>query len=178
MRWITFLILLFLMYALQISHLGAWPHGPGGDVPCPAIEFVPLLAVFYALFANDSVAPLAAALCGLVYDIGNHDYLGTNMIPLALVGLALVRIRLSIFREHAITHAVMTFLAILAFGVLDTLARRLLGAPLYGAGMGSSFGIQAVNALYTALLAPFFFWLLFRLRRLLGFSYQGRRRPI
>jgi rod shape-determining protein MreD len=176
MRWITFLILLFLMFALQIAHLGAWPHGPRGDEFWPAIEFLPLLAVFYALFANDAPAPLAAALCGIAYDIGNHDYLGTHMIPLALVALAVVRIRLSIFREHALTHAIITFLAILAFGILSALDRSLLGAPLHNASLGSHFGFFAGNALYSALFAPPLFWLLFRLQKLLGFSYQGAHR--
>ena len=56
MRWITFFILLYFMYALQIAHLGALPHGPRGDDFWPAIEFLPLLAVFYALFAADTAA--------------------------------------------------------------------------------------------------------------------------
>jgi rod shape-determining protein MreD len=176
MRWLTFLILLFFLFALQISHLGALPHGPHGDVPWPAIEYLPLLAVFYALFADDSAAPLAALLCGLAYDLGNKDYAGTNMIPLALSALLLFRIRLVLFRERPLIHALTTLLALLTFALLSTLARRLLGAPLAGKSLWSHFSFLAGNAVYTALFAPAFFWLFFRFEKLLGFSWRGPRR--
>jgi rod shape-determining protein MreD len=175
MRWITFLILLFFMFALQIAHAGALPFGPRGDVLWPTIEFLPLLAIFYALFANESAAPLAALFCGLAYDVGNHDYFGTNTIPLALVALLLLRIRLSVFREHAVTHAIMTFFGILLYAILAALYRQFLGAPLYAASFWAHFTFLAGNAAYTALFAPPLFWLFFRFPKLLGFSYQGPR---
>ena len=175
MRWITFFILLYFMYALQIAHLGALPHGPRGDDFWPAIEFLPLLAVFYALFAADTVAPLAALACGLAYDIGNHDFAGTNMIPLALVALLLIRVRLAIFREHAISHFIMTLLAVLVFAFLAALFRKLIGAPLYGLAFWPHSFQLAGNALYTAIVAPGIFWLLFRFPKLLGFTSHGAR---
>src|SRR4051812_26979777 len=88
MRWITFFLLLYLMTALQWSHLGAIPT-KNGD--WPMIDFLPMLAVFYALFATDTAAPLAALFCGLAFDIGNEEFIGTNMIPMALVAWLLVR---------------------------------------------------------------------------------------
>jgi len=175
MRWITFFILLYFMYALQIAHLGALPHGPRGDDFWPALEFLPLLAVFYALFAAETAAPIAALLCGLAYDIGNHDFAGTNALPLALVALLLIRMRLAIFREHAISHFIMTLLAVLLFACLATLFRRLIGAPLYGRAFWPHLMHLAGNAFYTALVAPGVFWSYFRLQKLLGFSPHGSR---
>jgi rod shape-determining protein MreD len=175
MRWITFLMLLYLSYALQVAHLGALLLGHTPDDPFPAIEYLPLLAIFYALFATDTAAPMAALFCGLAYDVGNKDFAGTTMIPLALVALAIVKVRLSIFRDHAATHAVITFLGILLFAGLSALFRRMLGAPLYGASFWAHFLHLAGNALYTALLAPPAFWLLFRFPKLLGFTPQGPR---
>jgi len=182
MRWITFFLLLYLMTALQWSHLGAIPVR-GND--WPMIDFLPMLAVFYALFATDSAAPLAALLCGLAFDIGNEDYIGTNMIPLALIAWLIVRIRLSIFREHFISQLVMTLIALLAYGLLSTTFRKLIGAPLEGGPFsgrsinGNAFwthlGHLAGNAVYTAIVAPVVFWLLFRIRHLLGFTSHGPR---
>lgn len=175
MRWITFFILLYLMYALQISHLGALLLGRTTDDPWPAIEYLPLLAVFYGLFAADTAAPLAAFFCGLAYDIGNKDFLGTSAIPLALVALLLVRVRLSIFREHAASHFIMTLLAILLLAVLAATTRKLLGAPLYERAWWPHFIHLAGNSLYTAIVAPGLFWLFFRIPKLLGFTAHGAR---
>ena len=175
MRWITFFILLFFMYPLQISHLGAWPHGPHGNDPWPALEYLPLLAVFYALFAADNAGAITALCCGLAYDIGNHEFAGTSMIPLTLVALLLIRIRLSIFREHALSQFIMTLLAIFTFAFLSALFRGLIGAPLYGRAFWPHFLHLAGNALYTALIAPAVFRLFLRFPKLLGFSVHGAR---
>jgi len=175
MRWITFLLLLYLAYALQVSHLGALLLGHTTDDPWPCIEYIPLLAVFYALFAAESAAPLAALVCGMLYDVGNKDFLGTTMIPLALTALVIVKIRLLIFREHIISHIIMTLVALLLLAVLSTTFRALLKAPLYADSIFLHFIHLAGNALYTALLAPAFFYLFFRLKSLLGFNLQGPR---
>lgn len=175
MRWITFFILLYLAYALQISHLGALPLGHTLDDPWPAIEYLPLLAVFYGLFASESAAPLAALFCGLAYDIGNKDFAGTTMIPLTLVVMLMVRVRLSIFREHAASHFIMTLLAVLLFAFLSATFRKVMGAPLYGNGWWPHVLHLAGNALYTAVIAPGAFWLFFRFPKLLGFTIHGAR---
>jgi rod shape-determining protein MreD len=176
MRWITFLILVFFMLPLQMAHVGALPSGPRGDVFSPAIEFLPLLAIFYALFAGEAQAPLAALVCGAAYDMGNKDYVGTNMIPLALACLALVQVRTALFRERALTHALTTLFVLLIFAVLATVFRRVLGAPLAGLSMEAHGKYLAVNAAYTAAWAPGAFWLLLRLEKLLGFPGRGGRR--
>jgi rod shape-determining protein MreD len=173
MRWITFFILLYLAAALQFSHLGGVPTKEGE--PWPFIEFLPLLAVFYALYAAETAAPLAALLCGLAYDIGNRDFFGTNLVPMALVGYGLVRIRLSIFREHFVSQVIMTLLAVFAFALLSALFRKVIGAPLDGKAAWTHFTYIAGNGVYTAIVAPFAFALLFRFHGLLGFSSHGPR---
>src|SRR3954466_208659 len=112
MRWITFCILLYLAAALQVSHLGGIPAKPGG-APGPNIEYLPLLAIFYGLYASEASAPLAAIFCGLLYDLlMGPVFIGTNMVPLALVVWVLVRIRMMIFREHVLSQVVMTLLGV------------------------------------------------------------------
>lgn len=174
MRWITFLILLFFMSALQNSHFGGFPNG--GFDTWPRIEYLPLLAVFYALYAAESSAGLAALLCGAMYDIIDDKFIGTYMVPLVMVTWLLVRVRLSIFREHAISQVIMTFLAVVAFGAFSAAWRDMLGAPLYGRAILSDLGRMAGNAIYTALVAPLACWLFFRFKGLLGFSALGSRR--
>jgi rod shape-determining protein MreD len=168
MRWITFLLLVFLMAALEMAHFADFPRGPNDS--WPGIEYMVLLAVFYALFAAETAAPLAALVCGAMYDVLEPTFIGTNMIPLALVAWLCVRVRLSIFREHAISQVIMTLLAVLAFGVLSVIWRKVLGAPLYGHSMLAHLGRLAGDAVYSAMVAPLVFSVFFRFRGLLGFS--------
>lgn len=175
MRWITFLILLYVMDALQIGHLGAFAHGEATF--WPSIEYLPILAIFYAMFAAESAAPLCGLVCGVCYDLAMHEMIGTSAVPLALMAFFVVRIRLSIFREHFASQVLMTFLAILTFAILSVIMRKIVKAPL-AEGAFTHFGLLAANAVYSALVGPFFYWMFFRFQSLLGFSSHGPRTRI
>jgi rod shape-determining protein MreD len=174
MRWTTFLILLFIVTAFQMAHLGDWPHGRTDS--WPGIEYFVLLTVFYALYAPEPAAPLAAVACGAMYDVSDGQFIGTHMVPLALVALGVVRVRLSIMRAHAISQIIMTLLAVLAFGGLSLVWRELLSAPLYGHAVWPHMGRMAGNAVYTAVVSPVAFRVFFGFRKLLGFAVPGVRR--
>jgi rod shape-determining protein MreD len=161
------------MTALQASYFGAMPSLTGD--PWPRIEFLPLLAVFYAMYATEYAGPLAALLCGLMYDLRQGDYVGTSMIPLALVGWGIVRVRLSIFRENFVSQVVLTLTAIMAFALLAVTFRWAIGAPLEGRSAWTHLGYLAGNAVYTGILAPFIFWVFFRFQGMLGFTSHGPR---
>src|ERR1051325_2783285 len=169
MRWITFIILLYVMDALQIGRLGAFGQG------WPAIEYLAILAIFYALFAAENAAPLCGLTCGIFYDLASNNILGTNAVPLALMTILVVRIRLSIFRDHFLSQLLITFLAVLAFGLMSVIMRALVGAPMEGKSAIVHFGHMAANAVYTCVIAPFFYGLFFRFHSLLGFTPQGPR---
>lgn len=178
MRWITFVILLYVAAALQLARFGAL--SPAGKA-FPVIEYLPLLAIFYALYASEEHAPLPAIWCGLVYDLFSADLFGIATLSLALVCWTVTRIRLSIFREHLISQFVIVLVAVGAFGTVGGILRHL--APLLVGGAKSPYGFfqilgrMAANALYTALVAPAIFWVLFRFSSLLGFSTRmGRAR--
>jgi rod shape-determining protein MreD len=173
MRWLTFLILLFFMSALQCSQLGAIPLSHAN---WPVIQYLPLLAVFYAIFAGEQAAPIAALVCGAAYDVLQSDYFGTTMIPLSLVALLILRVRLSIFREHLVSQMLLSLLALLAFAVLSALFRWLVNAPLEGQRFWSHAGHLAGSAIYTAIVSPGLFWLFFRFNRALGFNTGKRTR--
>ncbi|MEI8195084.1 MAG: rod shape-determining protein MreD, partial [Phycisphaerae bacterium] len=111
MRWITFFVLLYFAAALQETRFGALSAATHAY---PIIEFLPLLAVIYALFADEHQAPLAGIACGLMYDIFSQPF-GIYTISLGLVAWLVVKIRMSIFREHLFSQFIMAFLAILIF---------------------------------------------------------------
>ncbi len=173
MRWITFFILLYLFAALQASHLGAVPNRDPANWPC--IEYLPLLAVFYALYAAETSAPLCALICGVVYDLQTFEFVGISTVPLALVCLGVVKIRLSLFREHFISQALVSFLAVLAFGLLSAMTHLATGSFASGSSFVSHFGSYAGNAVYSSFVAPGIFWILFHLQGILGFSSHGPR---
>ena len=173
MRWITFLILLYIMAALQVSHLFAFPDG--GHAFWPSILFLPDLAIFYALFAAEPAAPLCGLICGIAFDLANAELIGTNAVALALVAFIVMKIRLSIFRDHAVSQALITLLALLLFTLLNAIFRLILGAPLDGHSFWIHIGHLAADSVYSAIVAPILFWLFFRFTPLLGFTKQGPR---
>ncbi len=161
------------MAALQEAHLGAVPHAHGDA--WPVVEYLPILAIFYALYAAESAAPLAGLLCGLLYDFANSDILGASAVPLALVAFLIVRIRLSIFREHFMSQSLITLLAILTFAVFSLPMRYVSNSPLQGLSMWTHLGSLAGSGVYSSIVAPLFFWLFFRFPSLLGFTSHGPR---
>ena len=174
MRWITFFLLLYLATALQAAHLGQW-----SEVGYFHLEYLVLVAIFYALFAEDDSALLAGFWSGLVYDLTSQSLLGTQALLLGLIVLGLVKIRKHIFRNNTLSQIVMTFLATIIF-LLGRMA--LESAVLWACGrpvnMGSpmqSVGVAFSSAVYTAVLAPFVFRLIFMLGPLLGFEPPHHR---
>lgn len=175
MRWTTFAVLLYAFSIPAATNLLTL----GGASSYPRIEYLVLLAVFYGLYASDDGAPLAALWCGLVMDLLRSQILGTYALPLALVGWALVKIRMSVFREHMIAQLMITILAVIGSGLLVALWRWLLAIPALS-GLPNPYGWDyllqnAASALYTGVVAPLVFWLLFRLEPILGFGIKGAR---
>ena len=176
MRWIIFGILLYAAAALQMTHFLSLRPGD-----CPALEFLPLLAIFYALFAMEDVAPLCGFWCGLALDLITPGVpMGTNAVPLALVALVVVKIRLSVFRENVISQVVVAGLGVLLFAGLSAVWHTILlsgGDASRPSTFWAVFGPLAINALYTGAVAPALFWLLLLLRPILGFEpARGRKR--
>jgi rod shape-determining protein MreD len=162
MRWLPFFILLYLAAALQVAELGRLTTG--GYL---RIEFLPLLALFYALFADEQLAPIAALICGLTYDLLSPNPLGTFSIALGLVALGILKIRLSVFRDQMISQLILSILALLAFAFLVAIVGGITGG-LAGQTLRVWRTLSA-NAVYSGVLAPLFFWLLGRLNPMLGF---------
>lgn len=175
MRWTTFGILLYLATALQVAHFGQW-----SEAGYFHIEFIPLLAVFYAFYAADNSALLACFCCGLIYDITSVGVFGTNAILLSLAGYTITRIRMNIFRQNPISQFVLTFLTVVFLLLGRNLLTRL---GLWSAdrsladmaGYPATLAITLSSAAYTAFLAPWLFRGLLLVGTLLGFDLQSHR---
>ena len=174
MRWLTFFALLYIAAALQSAHLlqlnvEGYFH----------IEYIPLLAIFYSLYAERESAMLAALLCGLVYDLTSSSLLGLEMVILGLIAIGITKIRAHVFRNNFISQMVIVFLGITLFLFSRMILSNLL---LWTADKhsliptGVPFGFIALSsALYSAVVAPLVFRGLFFLGALLGFeSHSGR----
>ena len=91
------------------------------------------------------------------------------------MGWFIVRIRLSIFREHFLSQILFTLLAIVIFAFFSVVCRWVINAPHTGGSLWNHFTFIAANAVYTAIIAPIIFFVLFRFEHLLGFTPQGPR---
>ncbi len=174
MRWLTFFLLLYFATALQAAHLAQW-----SEFGYFHIEYILMLAVFYALFAEKDSALLACFWCGLMYDLTGQSLVGLEAILAGMIALGIVRIRMHIFRTSVLGQMVITFLAVLLFLagrlLLEHLALALAGRPVPIINLLAFTGIILSSSLYTAAVAPWLFRALFLLGDMLGFDMQHRR---
>ncbi|HMD54837.1 MAG TPA: rod shape-determining protein MreD [Phycisphaerae bacterium] len=176
MRWITFLILLYLATALQSSHLGQL-----NEAGFFHIEYLPALAVFYALLADRWSALLVCFICGAVYDLTGDSLLGLQAILMFVVGYAIVGIRAHVFRNNMISQGVITFLTVLfllaARAMLTHIIFWFAGRHQTDIAALTQTGIIFSSALYTALVAPLLFKAMLLIGSLLGFENPHHRTP-
>ncbi|MGC8625588.1 MAG: rod shape-determining protein MreD [Phycisphaerae bacterium] len=174
MRWITFFLLLYFATALQAAHLAQW-----SEFGYFHIEYIFMLAVFYALFAEKNSALLAGFWCGLMYDLTGQSLVGLEAIVAGMIALGIVSIRMHIFRTSVLGQMVITFFAVLAFLagrlVLTHLALVLAGRPVPITNVLGDTGIILSSSLYTAVVAPWVFKALFLLGDMLGLEPQHHR---
>jgi rod shape-determining protein MreD len=174
MRWITFIILLYLATALQTAHLGQL-----SEVGYFHVEYLLALAVFYALLADRPSAMLACFWCGLAYDLTSDSLMGLQALLAAAAGVGIVAIRNHVFRNNMISQGVITFFLVLFFLFARVAATHIV---LWFAGrhepdMASltQTGIIFSSALYTAVIAPWMFKAMQLIGPLLGFENPHHR---
>ena len=174
MRWLTFFLLLYFATALQAAHLGQW-----SEFGYFHLEYIFMLAVFYALFAEKDAALLACFWCGLMYDLTGQSIVGLEAILAGMIALGIISIRMHIFRSSVLGQMVITFLAVLLFlagrVLLGHLALYFAGRPVPIINGLAYAGVILSSSLYTAAVAPWIFRALFLLGDMLGFDMQHRR---
>jgi hypothetical protein len=161
--------------ALQIA--GHWP------------SLVGVLMAWVALHASREAALGAALLVGFYADAqppavwgdGSGVVLGPHMLAWVVAVLAVVEVRDVLFRRNAATVAVSAFALALGQSLVFLViagVRRLYAdpAPLWGGGSGAlAFGHDALDALYTGVVALPVGWLLQRTMDWWGFAQGGAR---
>lgn len=181
MRWIPFVIFAYILILLQTTVAGLlvispWAIGPVGP------DLMAILAVFVALNVRSGAdAMIAGWILGLALDltaggVGGGTVVGPMCIAYALGCRGVFHIREVIFRERAVSQALLTLLfCLFAHGLWVTLQSVRLGrvsASMYGVMLLQVVGV----GLYTGLLAPLGYFALIRLRSWLIISPRGRSR--
>lgn len=165
MRWIVFVIVLFVTLALQTA------VAPFLAVQTVRPDFAALLAIHIALAAPALEAPLAACLVGLAVDLLSSSYgaranVGAGALAYGLVALVIVRVRKHTFRDHALTYFVFALLGTTMIHALR-MAHMLYVTDSLSRWPG---GVVAVIGwgVYAAAISPYAHWLLRRSRLIWG----------
>jgi rod shape-determining protein MreD len=137
-----------LIYLLQTTVVHRFSYGPlRPDLLCA-------LAAFLALEADARGALIGAALIGLLEDLGSVGRLGVSALVLVAATAGLLALRARLVRETAWMDLLLTFLYVLAFGLV---AGGAVWLQLPEARFGELVGDAAGQAAFTAALAPLLF---------------------
>jgi rod shape-determining protein MreD len=162
MRWVPFAILALVTIVFQTTIVpmtavrSVWP------------EWTFILAVHYALWGPWPDAAIAAWLLGLLVDLQSAppDPIGLHAFCYGACAWAIIRIRSALFRDHPVTHGVVTLVFAFAMQLVIGLYRswRLSEEGGYEGWVLPAF----LTALYTAVWAPLLCWPLIRMGRWTG----------
>ena len=180
MNWLTFSILAYLGFALQVVLKPIWPIQ--GHEPMVLL----IILVYIGLQAPAMVVAWSAIILGLLADIMPYQEVQTGIIgPWAIgflaAGYAMVQLRNLLFRDSMFTIGIMTLIAGIFALLVATMLQAFRGVPLFGDEPIEGF--RAAEQLYrgfftllnTAVFAiPVGFGLL-KMRPLWGFSGRGSR---
>ncbi len=166
MKWLPFGILALIAIVCQTTIVQAtairsiWP------------EWVFILAVHYALWGPWPDAAIAAWLLGLIVDLQSADPVGLHAFCYGAAAWVILRVRQVVFRDHPVTHLVVTLVFAFAVQLLIALYYwwRLSGA----AGSEALWSSALCIAVYTALWAPLLHWPLIRIGRWTGLRTARR----
>jgi rod shape-determining protein MreD len=172
-RWLLVAILGYACLVLQTSAFRAGGLAVQIDGHWTRPDLVMILGLFLALRLEPYQVFVIGWCLGLASDlvsVAGRLGLGALLLSLALGLLSLLRDASN--PRHVITQFLLAMGAVAATHLVWYLAMRLLeGAPL---GIGRSIEQAVLDALYSAVLAPYLFWLLERLRGPLGVTADGR----
>jgi len=162
MKWLPFAILAVIAIVCQTTVVQAmavrsvWP------------EWTFILAVHYALWGAWPDAAIAAWLLGLIVDLQTAppDPIGLHAFCYGAAAWAILRVRQVVFRDHPVTHVVVTLVFTLAIQVLIGIYH---GWKRSGSAGSEGLWLTALFiAIYTAVWAPFLHWPLIRIGRWTG----------
>jgi len=179
MNWITFSILAYLFYALQIAIAPVW------TIRNTEPMLLLIMLVFIGLQARAMAVAWAALVLGVLVDMSLQQHepglIGPWAIGFLAAGYAMVQLRNLLFRDSMFTIAIMTMVAgIFAFLVATTI-HVMRGIPILG--NEPAVGFSAVEQLYrgfftliyTSIVAIPVGYMLLKSRPIWGLSGRGTR---
>lgn len=169
MHWFGLVIVTIVVAAAQTS-IGSLMAIKG--VPP---SFLLVTAVYYGFRWPASEAGIAGWALGLAADLTGATPIGAQSLSFALVAMIASQLRNILMTDHPLAQVLVT-------GLLGWLAYSLVyvHSAWWGGWPGWSFALCLKRAgwvaLYSAVLAPYLFWLLERAVPLLGLQPHSRRR--
>ena len=179
MNWLTFAILTYFGFALQLVLAPVWPVQ--GHEPMVLL----ILLVFVGLQAPPMAVAWSAIVLGLLADILQQQHetglIGPWAIGFLAAGYAMIQLRNLLFRDSMFTIGIMTLVAGIFALLVATTLQAFRGIPLFGNEAIATF--KASDELYlgfftllnTAVFAIPLGYALLRSRALWGFSGRGSR---
>lgn len=169
MRWPVFAIAAFIVIALQLSLRDVLMtlRSVGSISP----DLVACLATFIAMFAARTSALWACWILGLLMDLAppagkmSWHLVGPHALGYVFGGYLVLQLRTMVFRRRAISTGFLTFLFLLASGIVATVLLTIRHwylpeeTPLHGSPLGELW-LRCKIAVYSGLVAIPFGWLL------------------
>jgi len=163
MRWLNFLILVFVVLLLQVAVCRPLGLGPQRIMP----DLLLMTAVILSFHGSGDKVPVACWVLGLVKDVSSQGALGCYAFSFGLLALIIIRLRDMFYGDKPL----VLMLFIVVGGFLAEQMTLLIGmikedfpSETYGAlSMAAMFSV-----LFTAGLAPYGQWLMMKLHRQLG----------
>lgn len=183
MRWWVFVPVLLVCVVLDLAFMPVF--SVAGYQPSLTV----IVVAFVALFASRFAVVASALLAGVLADLLVPGVMAGKAVPVigphalawCAAAVVVMEARDILYRRNALTAAATTMLMASAQAlVFVALAGLRLAyadpAPLWGAGSGArAFGIDLVDALYTAVLALPVSWVLLFTLDGWGFAEAGPR---
>jgi rod shape-determining protein MreD len=170
MRWVPFAILAIVVIVCQTTFVRSlmaireiWP------------EWMIVLAVHYALWGPSPDAAIGAWILGLTVDLQTaapHP-IGLYAFSYGLAAWTVIRIRQVLFRDHPVTHAVVTL--VFAFAVHVMAGGYFWWKHRIPIDTEGLWRPAFLFAGYTAVWAPCIHWVLIKLQRWTGLGPMRRR---
>ena len=171
MRWLNFIILLFVTLILQAGPGRLFGLGPQRIMP----DLLLILAVILAFRAGIPQILIACWILGLAKDLTSPAPFGCYAFTFGLVAWLIFHLREWLYGQHPLTLILLTFFAVHLVEHV-TLMISLLKNEL-PSGQYDAFSLTVFfSALFSAALAPYFQWLLLKLHRLLGIPLHRSHR--
>jgi rod shape-determining protein MreD len=182
MRWPVFAVFAFAALTLEVSLRNAlrleslWGASP---------SFVACLAVLVSMFTNRLTALWACWILGVLMDLlqpgqNGARVIGPSAIGFVFAGYVITLLRTMVFRRKAITMGAMTFVFLLASGIMAVFVLTIRGwYPDSHAGTWSpmrALAANALEALYGGVIAIPVGWLLLLTLPIWGFPTAPPRR--